>query len=242
MKFNFSKLYQRLQTCWWMLRDYESDRARASIKISFSQQGEDLTLWQIFTSLNISHPFYLDIGAHDPRDMSNTMFFYFRGSHGINVEPAPQLCEKFYATRPRDTNLNIGVGVKEGTFKFYRMNPPYISTFNKTEMMRMVEEEHFTLEDVLDIPILRINQLFEQAGQPIDLLSIDTEGDDLIILQDLDFANHRPKVICVETLRYSAACGNQKLVEIGAFLNQVGYQEYADTKINTIFTDRDLDL
>lgn len=46
---------------------------------SYSQCREDLIDRFIFSKINLSKPFYLDIGAHHPNYLSNT---YFLKTHG----------------------------------------------------------------------------------------------------------------------------------------------------------------
>ena len=55
-------------------------------QISYSQCGEDLIMNFIFNNLRIEKPSYIDIGAHHPFWLSNTFFFYKKGSKGINIE------------------------------------------------------------------------------------------------------------------------------------------------------------
>ena len=54
---------------------------------SFSQEGEDLILNELFK--NSSKGIYIDIGAFDPWRFSNTAFFYSKGWCGLNVDARP---------------------------------------------------------------------------------------------------------------------------------------------------------
>jgi hypothetical protein len=90
---------------------------------TYSQCGEDVIATTVFDMLGIAHPNYLDIGAHHPHFLSNTYLFYRDGSSGVNVEPDPQLHDKFISTRPRDMNLNIGVRPRPGQLDLYIMSP-----------------------------------------------------------------------------------------------------------------------
>src|SRR5690242_18514402 len=83
----------------------------ASSRISYAQCGEDLIMDLIFTGLRLPQPTYLDIGANDPVNFSNTYYFYQKGCRGVCVEPDPNLAEAFRRRRPKDTCLNAGVGV-----------------------------------------------------------------------------------------------------------------------------------
>ncbi|MFM7886227.1 MAG: glycosyltransferase family 2 protein, partial [Pseudanabaena sp.] len=61
--------------------------SKKTTKMSYSQCGEDLIIQFIFSSLGISKPSYIDIGAYDAHKLSNTAVFYEQGSRGINIEP-----------------------------------------------------------------------------------------------------------------------------------------------------------
>ncbi len=240
MNLNIAKLKKRIMTAKWFLQSFELIHSRASIKMSFSQNGEDLILWQIFSMLGIQQPFYLDIGAHHPKNMSNTMLFYFLGANGINVEPDPRLFTEFPQHRARDLNLNIGIGVEAGTFDFYRMRESSLNTFSLQEAQRLQDEEGIAIVDILNIPVKSINQLLSDANRPVDLLSLDTEGNDYTILKDLNFTKFRPATICVETLTFSTNSTGSKITKIDTLLKDQGYKLYADTHINSIYVESSL--
>lgn len=61
----------------------------ADSRRTFSQYGEDKIFQLIFDCLEISKPFFFDIGAHHPAKLSNTAVFYEQGSCGVNVEANP---------------------------------------------------------------------------------------------------------------------------------------------------------
>ena len=58
-------------------------------KKSYSQLGEDLVLDYLFNQINIDRPYYVGIGSNHPIKLSNTYFFYLKGSSGVFVDPNP---------------------------------------------------------------------------------------------------------------------------------------------------------
>ena len=88
---------------------------------SYADTGEDLIVASIFQHLSIERPTYLDIGAWDPIQGSNTYLFCRAGSHGVLVEPNPSLCEKLRRARPGDVVLNTGIGLERRTEADYYM-------------------------------------------------------------------------------------------------------------------------
>ena len=52
---------------------------------SYAQTRKDVLQWRALD--NVQYGFYIDVGAHDPTELSVTRAFYDRGRRGINVEP-----------------------------------------------------------------------------------------------------------------------------------------------------------
>jgi hypothetical protein len=117
------------------------------------------------------------------------------------------------------------------------MADPTLNTFVSGEAGRLEREEGIAIASRVSVPIANINSILAQWGFTPDFLTLDTEGQDLAILESLDFTLHRPAVICVETLTFSAQLRGHKLPAITACLRDAGYQVHADTRINTLFID-----
>lgn len=216
--------------------------AQALGKISYSQCGEDLIVRYIFDSLKVPSPVYLDIGAHHPTFLSNTFLLYEQGARGINIEPDTTLFEAFAKQRSRDINLNVGISDQEGELPFYVMSTPTLNTFSEADAQAAVAQGRVKIDRVLPVRVRPINVVLEEnlQGKSLDFLSIDVEGLDFIILRSMDFSRWRPKVICVETITYSEANKGEKIPQISGLLQDLGYEAYADTHINTIFLDRSI--
>lgn len=213
-------------------------------KVIYSQAGEDLIISNYLYKLGISQPTYLDIGANHPTYISNTYFFYIRGSKGVCVEPNPVLFRKFKLTRPRDIVLNVGIGHADNIkadFYLFPYSAHGLSTFSKEEAfywqnIGMEGLGNIYFEKVIEVELQTINSVMKNFdGKSPDIVSIDVEGLDLEILRSLDYEHYHPLVFCVETLGYDDQKREFKRTEILEFLQQKGYSVYADTHINTIF-------
>lgn len=222
------------------LLDRLRPRPAAEGRRSYSQCGEDLIVRFVFDSLRIPAPSYLDIGAHHPYRLNNTYIFYAAGSRGVNIEPDPALLAGFTETRPRDANLNIGIGEHEGVLKFFVMSVNTLNTFSAEEAQALEQGGKVRIEQIREVQVRTVNSvLAEQFLQDApDFVSIDVEGGDLQILRSFDFSRWRPKVFCVETITYSDRRDGRKIPEIAALLQDQGYFAFADTYVNTIFVDR----
>ena len=205
---------------------------------AFAQCGEDMIMDHVFNSLGIKQPSYIDVGAYSPFRFSNTAYFYKRGSQGINIEANPDLYRHFPISRPRDINLNIGIGPKAGKLDFYIVNPPTLSTFSKSEAKRY-EKEGASIAQVVPVKVETFKTVLDKyaGGKMPDFLSIDAEGVDYDILTSIDFAKSRPLIICIETISYSRTGNGVKDTKLINYLTTRGYLLYADTNINSIFVD-----
>lgn len=200
---------------------------------SYAQVGEDLIIDYACKELRIRTPSYLDIGAYDPTYSNNTYFFYLHGGHGVCVEPNPDMFRLIQKKRSKDVSLNVGISPTANTSAdYYIMESKFLNTFIKKEADRTKQK----IEKILNIPLVTINSIMETYfPHGVDILSIDTEGYDLEILQSLDFKKFHPKIICVETLRYDVNDVLQKSTGINEYLMAHGYFLYADTRVNSIF-------
>jgi FkbM family methyltransferase len=219
-------------------------------QLSYSQFGEDLILGQLFYRLGIKYPTYLDIGANEPKFISNTYYFYQRGSKGVLVEPNPYLFKKLQKARSKDIVVNCGIGFSEKADADFFMFPNYangLSTFSKTEAehwqnVGMKGLGKIPIEKTIKMPLVPINKIFEQnfKNETPNFISLDVEGLDLEILKSINFSKYKPDVICVETLKYNEHQETYKDNEIIEFMLSKDYVIYADTRVNTIFCKKEI--
>lgn len=231
-----NKKYFKLKT-WTGYFSYTFSR---KYRCSYSQNGEDIIIDSATKMLKIPTPSYLDIGTNHPIYKNNTYLFYTRGSRGVLIEPDPELFRVIRKTRKHDVCLNVGIGpIDDMSAPYYVMTSRQLSTFKKDEADAVVASNNYgtqRIEEILHVPLVTINSIMETYfTHGVDILSIDTEGYDLEILESLDLGKYKPKIICVETLRYDDDGRQQKQRTIIDYLTGRGYVLYADTYINSIF-------
>jgi FkbM family methyltransferase len=213
--------------------------AIGSERVSYAQCGEDLIVDYVLAVLDVGKVSYLDIGAHHPRYLSNTYYFYRQGGRGVCVEPDPSAQRAFKQVRPRDLCLPVGIGNAPGTADLFLMTTSTLNTFSREEAERYQAYGTEQIERVIPVEIKTVNQVLGEYFESVpDFVSIDVEGMDLSILKDFDFERFRPKVFCVETLTYTEDGGEEKISELQSILQQNDYLIYADTYVNTIAVDR----
>ena len=165
--------------------------------ISYSQNFEDVVINRLFKSkLN---GFYIDVGSHDPVDLSVTKFFYDLGWNGINIEPVPKSFKKFQIERPRDINLNLAIGKTHELNTIYEIeNRPELTTLDYDNAInaqkfaggniKKYSVEMRTLSDVC-------NQYSEKI---IDFLKVDVEGKEKDVIIGADWNRFRPTLLVIE--------------------------------------------
>jgi FkbM family methyltransferase len=151
--------------------------------------------------------YFVDIGAHDGTTFSNSKFFEELGWTGVCVEPNPKVFEILQSTRKCKCVMKA-VADKVGTAQFFQIlegadmlsgladefNDRGIKTIH--DSLQGVENEY----DYIDVELDLFDNIVDSTT--IDFLSLDTEGNELKILQTIDFDKYDIKVITVENNDY----------------------------------------
>ena len=203
------------------------------IRKSYSQKGEDILIDRI---LGHKTPgFYIDVGASDPLRFSNTKRFYDRGWSGINLEPNYRNFLKLTSARPRDINLNLGLGAHRSHLMFYEFVPNTLSTFSSHQAQEYVRQGYILRRKRrIDVRTLKEIKRYYVKNKKVDFLSVDTEGMDYAVLQGNDWKRLRPTVVCVESAEFSGR-KSQLGQKIDRLLLRWGYRSVYDTHLNTIY-------
>jgi FkbM family methyltransferase len=205
------------------------------LRLISSQTGEDLIIESLLP--NKEDGFYVDIGANHPIKFNNTLLFYKKGWTGINIEPNHSRMWLFKLLRKRDTNLNVGIGKTDSVMNFHIFKESTLSTFDDNAADKYIKMGH-SLDKTIRIPILPLKDILEKhaANKEIDVMSIDTEGFDMEVLESNDWNKFRPRFLIIETLEYDKNEGGKKLNDIfDPYLEKIGYKKFAETYINTIY-------
>lgn len=169
--------------------------------IHYSQSGEDLNVFAIIKSIILlNNGFFIDVGAYHPQYGSNTNLLHRNGWNGINIDPRPGSAALFSQYRPGDINLELGIGNKPGTLKYYILaNESKMNTFSKETL---VENGYFEkVTSTVELPVVTLQSVIDKhlpSGKSIDFLNIDAEGFELEVLNSINFQINRPKIIAIE--------------------------------------------
>lgn len=139
--------------------------------------------------------FFVDVGANDPEVGSQTWHLEQAGWAGILIEPQPDLAERLRQTRRAKVYaVACSAPRNAGRSMPLRLAGP-LSTLNE-ELMDVMQRA----QAVIEVPVRTLDQVLSEAGAPapIDFLSIDVEGHAFEVLQGVDLARWRPRLILIE--------------------------------------------
>lgn len=220
----------------------------------YSQFGEDAVLQAYFETKawretkttprlrrkGFPNGFYVDVGAFAPKRHSNTYCFYRRGWRGINIDATPGTMLSFRWSRPRDTNLEVGVSEQGRDVTLYCWNYPcVINTTSEAYARRMVAETGVEPE-CITIPTMTLEQILDRylpRGQPIDLMSIDVEGFEAEVLRSNNWQRYRPELLVVE--QHGSSIDELLGTWVYEFVRRKGYELYAWVPPSAVFVRTD---
>lgn len=191
---------------------YERVAALLQRRVSYSQFGEDVHIRALYDRLRfdrqitVAAGLIVDVGSYRPIFLSNSYAFYRQGWRSINIDPTPGSKRLFDAVRPRDVNLEIAIGRTEGTSRFFVFGEPSVWNTMDPEAAALAEAKTGRKPIVRDVPVLRLETVLRQhpVDLPFEMLSIDAEGHDLEILDSVNLAVNRPRIVLVETHEVTA--------------------------------------
>ena len=184
--------------------------------LSFSDEGEDKLLLQVFMSRGIRIGTYLDIGAYHPVRVSNTFLLYLWGWKGICVDANAKWL--FKLLRPRDKFIYGYVEAKES---YYFHKKLFTSDFSLAKDMIKKGNEYLYKE----VPFIPAETF---KGINIDLLDLDIDGLDEMVLRKL-LDNISPRFILTEDKALPEQSG------IYDFLTSKNYTRIANTTRNGLY-------
>ena len=159
----------------------------------FSQFGEDRVLMEILKK-KMNKGFYVDVGCYHPKKHSNTYLLNKKGWKGINIDIEKKKIRVFEMARPNDINILAAVSHKKRLIKVHKTQDYGVGT---KIINNIKTKSNF---EILETKTL--NQIIEKTiykNRKIDLLSIDTEGEDFNVLRSLNIKKYSPSIIIIES-------------------------------------------
>ncbi len=175
---------------------------------------------------------FVEVGANEPVDGSQTWLLEQNGWRGVLVEPQSTHCERLRAKRKNsqvfqvacsgpemEGEMDLFVAEEEGSSTLQKQRDTHGTNFVSTERVKVT-----TLDKVL-----------QAAGvAKIDFLSLDVEGHEIEVMRGFDFERFQPGLILVED-------GVRDLSK-HHFLKSRGYKLVKRTSINNWYVPRGCDF
>jgi len=156
----------------------------------YSQSKEEYYIRQYFKGFIGK---LLDIGAYDGKTYSNSLALLLTGWHGTLIEPSPDVF-KLLKENVNGLHVSLGmfaIGTYDGKIKFHN-NLNAVATTSQVDKDKWKDEEFTEIE----VDVRKYESVFKD--QKFDFISIDTEGCDWDILQQIDIDKVGCRMVCIE--------------------------------------------
>lgn len=166
-----------------------------------AQNGEDRWLEAYFGGKR--EGFYVEVGAYDGVNLSNSFHFEQIGWTGVLIEPDPEKAAQCRSARPGSTTHACAVvgpgGANEIAFLQVAGGEVY-STTNPTAAHRKRLDGLGLKWREVRVPARTLDSILAEAAPPhVDFVSIDVEGGEMAVLSGFEIGRWRPAIVMVET-------------------------------------------
>jgi FkbM family methyltransferase len=172
--------------------------------------------------------YFVDVGANDPKAISQSWHLEQMGWSGVLVEPQPALAQKLREQRSAKV-FACACSSPANAGKILRLHVAGIhSSLNPDFFVAGMRRE-----DVIEVPARTLDDILEDASAPtpIDLLSIDVENHEIEVLSGVTLTRWRPRLILIEDLALN--------LRIHRVLTSRGYKWVRRTGLNSWYMPAD---
>jgi len=172
-------------------------------EIAFHAQfGEDRILAEHFAG---QMGYFVEVGAYDGVEYSNTCHFEKLGWSGLLVEADPELAEKCRKSRPRSAIANCAAvatgGPKEISFDVVEGHRGLSGVEVNMDFVRSLTGR--SAEEIkirrITVPALTLDEILEKnGGREISFMTIDVEGQEMPVLRGFTISRWKPGIVIME--------------------------------------------
>jgi FkbM family methyltransferase len=173
--------------------------------------------------------FFVDVGANDPKDMSQTWHLEQMGWTGILIEPQPDFAQRLREQR----RARVFASACSSPENAGKMLPFQVSGIHSSLNLDFFVAG-MRKRDVIEVPVRTLDDILAEANAPIpvDMISIDVESHEIEVLNGLTLSRWRPRLILIEDLAFDL--GIHKL------LQSRGYKWVRRTGLNGWYVPADV--
>jgi FkbM family methyltransferase len=172
--------------------------------------------------------YFVDVGANDPKDISQTWHLEQKGWQGVLIEPQPALAQKLREQR-KATVFACACSSPQNAGK--------VLPFQVSGIHSSLDLDFFVAgmrkDSVIDVPVRTLDDILQEANAPapIDLMSIDVESHEVEVLSGVTLSRWRPRLILIEDLALN--------LRIHCLLRSRGYKWVRRTGLNSWYVPDD---
>jgi len=173
---------------------------------SYSQLFQDVFVDFIFSKTTNKR--FLEFGATNGIELSNSLMLEkYRDWYGVLAEPDPQWHDALYKNRPNAKIITDCVYSRSGeNMSFISSSVGVLSSLKKHSKddangpLAGNAEQRLKEFEEIEVQTISLNDVFETQfnGEPIEYMSVDTEGSEYEILSNFNFSKYHPSVVTVE--------------------------------------------
>lgn len=142
--------------------------------------------------------YFVEVGANDPFDRSQTWHLERRGWRGVLIEPQPDFAALLRENRSSRV-VNVACSTPENAGRIFTLHiaghDGALASLNRNRMVPGAVPHA-----AIDVPVRTLDDVLSEAGapSPIDFLTVDVEGHELEVLSGLNFERWAPRLILIE--------------------------------------------
>lgn len=187
---------------------------------------------------------FVEVGAFNGYNWSNTYGLAIANWNGLLVEPQPKYaeqCREFYRLYPNIQVEQCCVGDKKGQSRLYlggSLSTTKLETVETYNSLDWSQSSGLRDSEYILVPQHTLDSLLEKYNWPVgfEVLVIDVEGAELDVLQGFSVERWMPKLCIVETHElYQDMRLSGKSKPISEYFEKVGYKKIYADYINSIF-------
>jgi FkbM family methyltransferase len=171
--------------------------------------------------------FFVEVGANDPKKDSQSFHLEEAGWTGILVEPLPELASELRRQRKAQV-FEVACSSPERAGQTMRLHVagPF-SSFDPNLAVTGMRADR-----AIDVKVRTLDEVLAEgrAAAPIDLMSVDVEGNELDVLRGFDFARWKPRLVLLED--------HVSSLDKHRFMTKAGYTLMRRTGLNGWYVPR----
>jgi FkbM family methyltransferase len=175
----------------------------------------------------IARGYFVEVGANQPEDLSQTFSLEQKGWTGVLVEPQPDLADALKRRRSAKVFAEACTSRRNSGSRMTLHLAGSHSSFDRNLNLAEVKPH-----GAIDVPTRTLDQILVDAGaQSVDFISIDVEGHELDVLDGFDLERWRPRLILIEDLLLH--------LQVHRYLKRRNYRLFRRTGINNWYVPAD---